>query len=117
MAACTERDSLLSLQKATSLPEDGVPPEIIRLLPHDNHLDKILVQKAACPVGGRSDLDGAAEIMTKAQPNAVVLEKSSTTKRTSMHRGLQINGRSPEALGFKHFVFCCCFHVFVSLFR
>ena len=64
-------------EKATSLPEDGVPPEIIRLLPHDNHLDKILVQKAACPVGGRSDLDGAAEIMTKAQPNAVVLEKSS----------------------------------------
>ena len=64
-------------EKATSLPEDGVPPEIIRLLPHDNHLDKIVVQKAACPVGGRSDLDGAAEIMTKAQPNAVVLEKSS----------------------------------------
>ena len=56
---------------------NGVPPEIIRLLPHDNHLDKILVQKAACPVGGRSDLDGTAEIMTKAQPNAVVLEKSS----------------------------------------
>ena len=64
-------------EKATLLPEDGVPPEMIRLLPHDNHLDKILVQKAACPVAGRSDLDGAAEIMTKAQPNAVVLEKSS----------------------------------------
>ena len=64
-------------EKATSLPEDGVPPEIVRLLPHDTHLDKIVVQKAACPVGGRSDLDGAAEIMAKAQPNAVVLEKSS----------------------------------------
>ena len=42
-----------------------------------SHLDKILVQKAACPVAGRSDLHGTAEVMSKAQPNAVVLEKSS----------------------------------------
>ena len=32
-------------QKAQQLPEHGVPPELIRLLPHDDHLDKIVVQK------------------------------------------------------------------------
>ena len=40
-------------EKATLLPENGVPPEVLRLLEHDDHLDKIQVQKAATPVEGR----------------------------------------------------------------
>eukprot|EP00973_Karenia_brevis_P073776 10253074-Karenia_brevis.AAC.1 len=64
-------------RKAQGLPENGVPPELIRVLPHDTHLDKILVQKAATPVAGRSDLDGAGRLMSTTKPNAVVLEKSS----------------------------------------
>ena len=62
--------------KAKKLPADGVPPEIVRLLPHDDDLDKIQVQKAATPVAGRSDLDGAAQSLSESRPNAVVLEKS-----------------------------------------
>ena len=62
--------------KAARLPENGVPPEIVRLLPHDNSLDKIQVQKAATPVSGRSDLSGVINQMERSQPNAVVLERS-----------------------------------------
>lgn len=39
-------DSDLVRMRAASLPEDGVPPEIVRLLPVDDTLDKIQVQKA-----------------------------------------------------------------------
>ena len=63
--------------KAQSLPAHGVPPELIKVLPHDDHLDKILVQKSATPVSGRKDLEGAGDILNITKPNAVVLEKSS----------------------------------------
>ena len=63
--------------KAKRLPESGVPPEIVRLLPHDEHLDKVQVQKAATPVEGRTDAVTAAQGLGKVCPNAVVLEKSS----------------------------------------
>ena len=43
--------------RARALPENGVPPELLHLLPNDNTLDKIQVQKAATPVEAlRSDL-------------------------------------------------------------
>ena len=63
--------------KAEKLPEHGVPPEIVHLLPHDDLLDKIQVQKAATPVGGRADLPVAAQTLAQTQPNAVLLEKNS----------------------------------------
>ena len=53
------------------------PPEIIRLIAHDEDLDKVQIQKAATPVDGRSDLPRAAELLAQSRPNAVVLEKSS----------------------------------------
>eukprot|EP00959_Pyramimonas_sp_CCMP1952_P194773 4072893-Pyramimonas_sp.AAC.1 len=34
---------------AEQLPDNGVPPELVRLLPCDNHLYKIMVQKNATP--------------------------------------------------------------------
>ena len=40
-------------RKVERLPENGIPPEIVNLLPHDKRLDNIMVQKAACPVSGR----------------------------------------------------------------
>ena len=64
-------------RKARELPENGVPPEIVRVLAHDDSLDKIQVQKAATPVDGRGDLHRAAELLVQTRPNAVVLEKSS----------------------------------------
>ena len=38
--------------KAQALPENGVPPELIHIIPHADHLDKVVVQKAGTPVGG-----------------------------------------------------------------
>ena len=63
--------------KAQSLPVNGVPPELIHVIPHDDHLDKVMVQKAGTPVGGRSDLEGAGKELATTRPNAVVMEKSS----------------------------------------
>eukprot|EP00973_Karenia_brevis_P032730 4518166-Karenia_brevis.AAC.1 len=64
--------------KALTLPKGGVPPEIIRLLPHDNHLDKIMIQKAAAPVDRHThDLDAVAKNLSCQRPNAVVMEKTS----------------------------------------
>ena len=63
--------------KAEGLPTDGVPPEIVRLLPHDDHLDKVQVQKAATPVAGRVNLESVGDSLARSAPNGVVLEKSS----------------------------------------
>eukprot|EP00959_Pyramimonas_sp_CCMP1952_P128315 2683048-Pyramimonas_sp.AAC.1 len=37
-------------RKAMELPEEGVPPEVMRLVPLDDALEKIQMQKAATPV-------------------------------------------------------------------
>ena len=65
-------------KKADLLPRDGVPPEIVRLLPHDTELDKLMVQKNATPCdGARDSVRAAADDMTLRTPNAVMMEKSS----------------------------------------
>ncbi|CAE8714602.1 unnamed protein product [Polarella glacialis] len=66
--------------RAASLPEDGVPPEIVRLLPVDDTLDKIQVQKAATPVDLASDLTTVANRLSTQIPNAVVNELSSSAE-------------------------------------
>ena len=42
--------------RAERLPENGVPPELVRLLPHDKHLDKVMVQKTPLRLTGRERL-------------------------------------------------------------
>ena len=63
--------------KAQNLPEKGVPAELIRLLPHVDHLDKVLPQKAGTPTAGRSDLEGAGRRLATMKPNGVMNEKNS----------------------------------------
>lgn len=63
-------------KRVVRLPENGVPPDILRLRPHDAGLNKIMIQKAAAPVGGRGSLEEAGSRLDQAQPNAVVLQKS-----------------------------------------
>jgi len=63
--------------KAQSLPLCGVPEEIMQLMPHDDRLEKIVVQKAATPSPGRGTVEDAAAHLAHAKPNGVVLEKSS----------------------------------------
>ena len=66
-------DEVKLRRKAENLPEDGVPPELLRLLAHDNDLDKLQVQKAATPVEGRrEDLTDAARAFASQSANAVV---------------------------------------------
>ena len=50
-------------RKAEALPNNSVPPELLRILPHDDDLDKIIVQKAATPAASRSDLPGAGQLL------------------------------------------------------
>ena len=60
-----------------TLPENGVPAAIAKLIPFDSHLDNIQVQKQATPVSARSSLEQVKETFKFQKPNAVVLEKSS----------------------------------------
>ena len=64
-------------QKAQELPVNGVPAHILKLLPCDDTLDKIQIQKAATPVPGRSEVEDAALRLAQLKPNGVVLEQSS----------------------------------------
>ena len=67
-----------ALSRAEDLPEDGVPEEIVTLLPHDEDLSNVLRQKAATPARGAMSLEAVAEELgPMCKPNAVVNEKSS----------------------------------------
>eukprot|EP00435_Cladocopium_sp_Y103_P031622 s1345_g8.t1 len=64
--------------QAEALPEDGVPEELVALLPYDNDLNRIMRQKAATPVREEMAADElAAELKDMMKPNAVVAEKTS----------------------------------------
>lgn len=71
-------DWMEALSRAENLPEDGVPEEIVTLLPHDEDLSNVLRQKAATPARGTMSLEAVAEELgPMCKPNAVVNEKSS----------------------------------------
>jgi hypothetical protein len=65
-------------KKSLQLPVQGVPPELISLLPNDNAYDKLRAQKAATPVEGmKTTPDEAGLAIGTERPNAVVDERSS----------------------------------------
>lgn len=67
-----------AVARADTLPEDGVPEEIVAILPHDEDLDNVLRQKAATPVREHLTVEAVAtEFAHMCKPNAVVNEKSS----------------------------------------
>ena len=63
-------------RNARALPENVVPPEIIRLLPLDELQDKIQMQKSATPVPIARDMQEVSDHLKVLKPNAVVSEKS-----------------------------------------
>ena len=73
------------IERAQSLPENGVPDAVCHLLANDDALSKIVVQKAATPVEGRSAEwnEKAGQAFSAQRPNAVVLEKSSVPELDS----------------------------------
>lgn len=64
-------------RRAQALPHEGVPPEIVKLLPLDQLLDKIQIQKSATPVATPQNENEAAATLDVTRMNGVVLEKSS----------------------------------------
>jgi hypothetical protein len=85
-------------EKAKQLPKQGVPPELVSLLPNDNAYDKMRVQKAATPVEGmKKNPEEAGVSIGTERPNAVVLERSALEegdlklKRESAMRALVDN--------------------------
>ena len=65
------------LEKAQSLPEHGVPAEVIAVLPHDDDIDHLQPQKAATPVPEAVLPERVAiEMGDWLKPNAVVSERS-----------------------------------------
>ena len=72
----TDEDAMK--QKDLELPVQGVPPELITLLPNDGAYDKLHIQKAATPVEAmKGGLVEAAASCQDVRPNAVVMENSS----------------------------------------
>ena len=84
---------------AETLPENGVPPEIAKLIPYDDLLDKIQIQKAATPVPGKTTLDIAAENLARMRLNGVVLEKSSYDEADINAQRIEAVRRFAEKLG------------------
>ena len=58
------------------MPHEGVPPDIVKLLPLDQLLDKIKIQKSATPIATPHNEDEAAATLDVTRMNGVVLEKS-----------------------------------------
>ena len=78
-------------RKAQELPEDDVPPEIIRLLPLDDLQDKIQLQKSATPVPIAKTVEEAISHLDVVKPNAVVNENSSQAE-------FDVNAQQTEAI-------------------
>jgi hypothetical protein len=64
-------------EKAKQLPQQGIPPELVSLLPKDDAYEKMRAQTAATPVEGmKSGPEEAGVSIGTERPNAVVLERS-----------------------------------------
>eukprot|EP00959_Pyramimonas_sp_CCMP1952_P366614 7678183-Pyramimonas_sp.AAC.1 len=62
-------------KKAEQLPNNGVLPEIVRLLPRDTTLGKFVVQKNATPCDGHRDaVEAATRDLELRTPNAAMME-------------------------------------------
>ena len=70
-------DEAKVVEKAKQLPEDGIPPELISLLPNENAYEKMRAQKAATPVDGMKTSPTVGAGFREERPNAVVMERSS----------------------------------------
>ena len=60
------------------VPMDGVLPELVTELDHDDGLDKVLLQKSSTP---HAVAPNAGQVFVGMRPNAVVLEKSGIVER------------------------------------
>ena len=91
--------------RAQALPEHGVPPEMIKLLPLDKLLDAIQIPKSATPIATPQNEEEAAANLAVTRTNGVVLEKSSQDEidvnaqcNAALHNLLRQLKTSPETI-------------------
>lgn len=74
--------NLVRSKAEETLPKEGIPPEILHLLPvnkADETFDRIQIQKASTPIPGRCQTIAQAErLFETLVPNALVCERSTT---------------------------------------
>ena len=63
-------------ERAKALPENDIPPEIVRLIPLDSAHDKLQPNKNATPVRREGNLEEVKDNMNVFRMNAVVSEQS-----------------------------------------
>ena len=64
-------------QRALALPEDGIPPEVMRVLDPDRHFAELRPEKAADPgSAGEVEPEAIAQQLADMRPHAVLLEMS-----------------------------------------
>ena len=69
-------------ERAAVLPEDGVPPQVLRIINHvDDSAEKLQPQKAATPCDGMQRMECAGEIFAKQRARAVVAEGHSVDRQ------------------------------------
>ncbi|CAJ1375402.1 unnamed protein product [Effrenium voratum] len=74
-----------AMTRAAGLPEDGVPPEIVRLLDPDRNISRLRPQKAATPADGcHLEAEDAARQLADVRPHAVLLENSSALEEDAV---------------------------------
>ena len=64
-------------RRAEHLPKDGVPPEIMKLLPLDQLIEPIRMHKSATPVSTPQHVQEAAADLDVMRWNGIVLEQTS----------------------------------------
>ena len=95
-------------ERAKALPEEGIPPEILKVLPQvDGAHDKLQPQKAATPCDGMSAPEEAGEIFALQRGRAVVAEGQSrqcasevvSVALHDLHTQLKPNGDNKDEPG------------------
>ena len=69
-------------ERAAALPEDGVPPQVLRIINHvDDSGEKLQPQKAATPCDGMQEMEHAGEVFANQRARAVVAEGQSVDRQ------------------------------------
>ena len=105
---CYRNVSIEDVQsRAQALPENGVPPEIIKLLRLGTLVDNIQIQKSATPVATPQNEEDAAANLAVTRTDGLVLEKSSQDEivvnaqcNGALHNLLRQHKTSPETIPF-----------------
>ena len=84
-------------EKANRLPENGVPPELVRLLPHDEDLDKVQLQKLRRQLKEVQTQPQRRMAWGRSAPTQLFWREAARRREISMRRALLRCGSGSEA--------------------